>query len=91
MESYLHIGERKLEFKKTQWLTHGHTANETSELGSKARPIIFHLKYLASKPRTDAENSVSKVIYLHHVGSTETGRAQETSHVARHEKIENCG
>ena len=36
------------------------TASTTAELGSKARSIIFHLEYLASKPRTDTENLMSK-------------------------------
>lgn len=36
------------------------TASRTAELGSKARSIIFHLEYLASKPRTDTENSCWK-------------------------------
>lgn len=52
----------KARAQEAQQLAHCDTVNQTAELRARARPVISHLKYLASKPRTDAENSVSKEV-----------------------------
>lgn len=87
------FGERKLELRKAQRLANRNKVNKIAELGVRARPIILHLKYLSSKPRTDAENSVSKEVQfgcIPKVLKWEVDKGRETkSFNHRHEKIKN--